>query len=73
MFGAKQGPDLPSSESAETKALAASSVLMQSTSPDRAAACRGVSPDPPSLSAPTTTTLGALLVCFAGLLSVFRA
>ena len=64
---------LPSSESAETEALAASSVLMQSTSPDRAAACSGVNPDPPCLSASTTTTLGTVLVCFAGLLSVFRA
>ena len=54
------GAYLPSSEAAETEALAASSVLMQSTSPDMAAACKGVNPAALSLSALTTSTLDAV-------------
>lgn len=52
---------LPSFAAAETEALAARRVLMHSTLPDMAAACRGVTPDPCSGSVCTTALLGALL------------
>ena len=72
-FSLMAGADLPSCEAAETEALAASSVLMQATSPDRPAACKGVSPNAPSLSAPSRINFGCSLVFFACFWSVLGA